>query len=155
MLNNQPITTLVIRLATPEDILVIEYLDSLGSSPARNIHRDMEKYFGSVDPSTHEHTFIFLGEKNGHAVAKVELMLPPVGTASVTGYIKRVIVHPQYRGQSLAKQLMQHVIDFARQNFHAEAIDLHVWEGNLPAIRLYEDLGFEEQHREIYYRLCF
>jgi ribosomal protein S18 acetylase RimI-like enzyme len=33
------------------------------------------------------------------------------------------------------------------------ALDLHVWEQNQPAIRLYEVLGFEMQHREIYYRL--
>jgi len=36
---------------------------------------------------------------------------------------------------------------------HLTALDLHVWEKNLPAIYLYESLGFELQHRELYFRL--
>ena len=51
--NQQPTTALAIRLANPEDISLIERLDSFSASPTRDIHRDMEKYFGSVDPSTH------------------------------------------------------------------------------------------------------
>ncbi|HEX4203167.1 MAG TPA: N-acetyltransferase [Ktedonobacteraceae bacterium] len=153
MIEEQPTTTLVIRLATPEDIPTIELLDSFSSSPTRNIHRDIEKYFGSVDPSTHEQTCIFLAEKNGAAIGKVELMLPPTTTQPITGYIKRVVVHPQFRGQGLAKQLMQHAIDFAHSTYQVEAIDLHVWEGNRAARKLYEDLGFQVQHHEIYYRL--
>lgn len=155
MIDEQPTTTLVIRVATPEDIPTIDLLDSYGNSPTRIIHRDMEKYFGSVDPSTHEHTFIFLAEKNGAPIAKVELMLPPADTQPVIGYIKRVVVHPQFRGQGLSKHLMQHAIHFAQDNYHVEAVDLYVWEGNQAARKLYEDLGFQEQHREIYYRLRF
>ena len=59
---DEPTTPLVIRLATPEDIGTIEQLDSFSTSPTRNIPRAMEKYFGSVDPSTHERTLIFLAE---------------------------------------------------------------------------------------------
>ena len=54
MIDESPTTPLVVRLATPEDIPLITLLDSLSLSPTRDIHRDMEKYFGSVDPSTHE-----------------------------------------------------------------------------------------------------
>src|SRR5579883_3194191 len=132
----------VIRLATPEDIDTINALDSFSSSPTRDIHRDIEKYFGSVDPSIHEHTFIFLAEIAGTAVAKAELMLPASGTLRTTGYIKRVITHPDYRGRGLARNLIEHIIQFARTTHQAEAIDLHVWEGNRAAIALYEELGF-------------
>jgi ribosomal protein S18 acetylase RimI-like enzyme len=62
-------------------------------------------------------------------------------------------VHPDFRGRGLARQLMQHIIDFAHNEQKLDAIDLHVWEDNLPAIRLYEALGFELRHRELYYRL--
>ncbi len=48
---------------------------------------------------------------------------------------------------------MQHIIGYARYELRLSAIDLHVWEGNTPAIRLYETLGFELQHRELYFRL--
>jgi ribosomal protein S18 acetylase RimI-like enzyme len=153
MLNELPTNELVIRLATPEDIPYIEYLDNLSTSPTRAIHRDMEKYFGSIDPSTHEHTSIFLAEIHGDACAKAELMLPPANTRESVGYVKRVIVHPEYRGKGLARLLMQHIIDFAHKERNLAAIDLHVWEENHSAIHLYESLGFDLQHRELYYRL--
>ena len=158
MIEDPPTAPLVIRLATPEDIATIELLDSFSTSPTRDIPRAMEQYFGSVDPSTHERTLIFLAEMNGVAAAKAELMLPPedseqpVSTNAI-GYIKRVVVHPQYRKHGLARHLMHYIIAFARTEQHLAAIDLHVWEGNVPAIRLYESLGFELKHHELYFRL--
>ena len=151
MSNHQP-DALVIRLATPSDIEQIEYLDSLSSSPMRDIHRDMQKYFGSIDPSTHERTLIFLLEIQHKIAGKAELMIPAQETISGVGYIKRVIVHPDFRGRGLAKTLMTHIITFARTEQNLRAVDLHVWEKNLSAIKLYEILGFELQHRELYYR---
>jgi ribosomal protein S18 acetylase RimI-like enzyme len=153
MNEKQPTTALAIRLATPNDIALIETLDSFSASPTRDIHRDLEKYFGSVDPSTHEHTFIFIAEIGGTPAGKAELMLQPADAIQAVGYVKRVIVHPDFRGRGLAKQLMQHIISFATSTYQLKAIDLHVWEKNYPAIRLYEELGFELQHRELYYRL--
>ena len=155
-----PLPSPLIRLAEPEDILDIEALDRLSSSPTRDIHRDMEKYFGSVDPSTHERTLIFLVQFDATIAGKAELMVPslpaePTGDSQVArvGYVKRVIVHPRYRKHGLARLLMQHIIAYARYDLRLSAIDLHVWEGNTPAIRLYETLGFELQHRELYFRL--
>ena len=153
MIDEPPTTPLVIRLATPDDISLVNVLDSYSDSPTRDIHREMEKYFGSVDPSTHEKTVIFLAEVEGMGVAKAELMLPPAEAVKAIGYIKRIVVDPQYRKRGLARQLILHIITFARTELHVEAIDLHVWENNFSAIRLYEALGFELQHRELYYRL--
>jgi ribosomal protein S18 acetylase RimI-like enzyme len=151
MSNHQP-DELVIRLATPSDIQQIEYLDTLSSSPLRDIHRDMQKYFGSIDPSTHERTLIFLGEIQGRIAGKAELMIPAQDAISGVGYIKRVIVHPDFRGRGFAKTLLTHIITFARTEQKLQAVDLHVWEKNVAAIKLYEVLGFELQHRELYYR---
>jgi ribosomal protein S18 acetylase RimI-like enzyme len=153
MIDELPTTPLVIRLATPEDIPQIEMLDSFSTSPTRTIPREMDKYFGSVDPSTHEKILIFLGEVDSAIAAKAELMLPPRDASCAIGYVKRVVVHPAFRKQGLARQLMQHIITFARTEEHLEAIDLHVWEDNYSAIRLYESLGFELQHRELYFHL--
>jgi ribosomal protein S18 acetylase RimI-like enzyme len=151
MSNHQP-EELVIRLATPDDIEQIEALDSLSLSPPRDIHREMQKYFGSVDPSTHDRTLIFLLEIQGTAMGKAELMIPAQGTIGGVGYIKRVVVHPDFRGRGLAKSLLIHVMAFARTEQNLQAVDLHVWEQNVSAIKLYELLGFELQHRELYYR---
>lgn len=153
MLDELPTTSLVMRLATPDDIPQIELLDSFSASPTRDIHRDMEKYFGSIDPSTHERTLIFLAEIEGNIAAKIELMLPSSENPHVIGYIKRVVTHPNYRKQGAARQLMEYVIALARNEYKLESIDLHVWEHNMAAIRLYEDLGFQLRHRELYYRL--
>ncbi|MEO8972915.1 MAG: N-acetyltransferase [Ktedonobacteraceae bacterium] len=167
MLDEKPATQLVVRIATPEDIPQIERLDSFSTSPTRFIHRAMEKYFGPIDPSTHEHILIFLAEVAGVAAAKAELMLPPQEATETqeflqeatyhpianVGYVKRVVVHPDYRKLGISRTLMQHIITYARTERRLEAIDLHVWEENVPAIRLYETLGFELQHRERYYRL--
>jgi ribosomal protein S18 acetylase RimI-like enzyme len=154
--NTSPTAPLAIRLATPDDIDIINHLDSFSTSPTRDIHREMQKYFGSVDPSTHERTLIFLAEIDGTPVGKAELMLPPVdssSTSSSTGYVKRVVVQPDYRGSGVARHLMEHIIQYARSEHGLDAIDLHVWEGNTPAIGLYESLGFQLQHRELYFRL--
>lgn len=167
MIDEKPTTPLVVRIATPEDIPQIERLDSFSTSPTRYIHRAMEKYFGPIDPSTHEQILIFLAEVAGVAAAKAELMLPPLQATETqeymqeatrqpvanVGYVKRVVVHPDYRQLGLAHTLMQHIITYARTERRLEAIDLHVWEENVPAIHLYESLGFELQHRERYYRL--
>ncbi|HET8846414.1 MAG TPA: GNAT family N-acetyltransferase [Ktedonobacteraceae bacterium] len=141
------------RIATSNDIALIEYLDSFSSSPKRNIHQELEKYFGSVDPSTHERTVIFLAERGPEVIAKAELMLPPQETSGDIGYIRRVIVHPDRRRQGLAHQLIQYLITYARDELHLAALYLHVWEENRSAIRLYEALGFHLQHRELYMTL--
>jgi ribosomal protein S18 acetylase RimI-like enzyme len=154
MSNHQP-DELVIRLATPNDIEQIEYLDGLSSSPTRDIHRDMQKYFGSIDPSTHERTLIFLLETQGKIAGKAELMIPAQDTVNGVGYIKRVIVHPDFRGRGLAKTLLEHIFTFAHNEQKLQSVDLHVWEKNFSAIKLYETLGFELQHRELYYRKQF
>ena len=154
----QPTCRSVIRLAAPEDIAQIEELDRLSTSPTRNIHREIEKYFGSVDPTTHEKTLIFLYEVDSVVAAKAELMLPPLSHheeswQGASGYIRRVIVRPGFRKRGLARDLMLHIIEYAQKELQLSALDLHVWEMNLPAIRLYEKLGFELQHRELYFRL--
>ena len=142
---------LVVRQATIHDIPAIEALDQASASPLRNIHQDLQKYFGSLDPSMHEQNLIFLAEIAAAAVGKAELVLAAAALPSQVGYIKRVVIHPDYRKHGIARRLMQALIAFANEQ-NLSFLDLHVFEQNLPAIRLYESLGFKEEHREIYYR---
>ncbi|HEV2581461.1 MAG TPA: N-acetyltransferase [Ktedonobacteraceae bacterium] len=160
----RPAAPPLIRLATPQDLPAIEDLDRLSASPTRDIHRDVEKYFGSVDPSTHERTLIFLVQVGEFIAGKAELMTPPpqpegaptnqdILTRASVGYVKRVVVDPRFRKLGLARAMMLHIIAYAQSDLRLSAIDLHVWEDNQPAIRLYESLGFHLQHRELYFRL--
>jgi GNAT superfamily N-acetyltransferase len=149
-----------IRLAEPADIEAIEWLDAFGTSPHRDISRQMDRYFGSVDPSIHERNVIFLAEAASEApddrpfpiVGKAELLLAPIATESDVGYIKRVVVHPAWRRHGVARLVMEHIIRVA-PDYGARYLDLHAWEGNRPALHLYEALGFQLQHREAYLRL--
>lgn len=150
---SQPGVAPSFRFAIPEDIALVEHLDSFSGSPTRHIHREMEKYFGSVDPSTHERTLIFLAELEGQVVAKAELMLPSEDTTNAVGYIKRVIVHPDFRKHGVARHLLQHIVAYVQEYLSVTALELHVWDENRPAVRLYESLGFQLQHRELYFRL--
>lgn len=143
---------LVIRQATLDDLAAIEALDCYSTSPLRNIPQDLQKYFGSLDPSMHERNLIFLAEVDEAPAGKAELVLASATLPSRVGYIKRVVVHPDYRGQHIARRLMQAIIAFSREE-GISFLDLHVFAQNLPAIRLYESLGFKEEHREVYYRL--
>lgn len=150
----------VLRPATPADLAAVEWLDTFGASPHREIHRHMESYFGSVDPSLHERNLIILAEAPpaAHAalpfpvVGKAELLLAPADSPSEVGYIKRVVVHPDWRGQGVARALLAHLRTLA-PGLGLRYLDLHVWDGNAPAVRLYESLGFAQRHRELYLRL--
>ena len=153
MTNNAHSSALSIRLATPEDIELIDWLDSFSASPTRDIHRAMDKYFGSIDPTTHERTLIFLAELDNQVIGKAELMIPAEDANPAVGYIKRVIVHPEQRGKSIAQTMIEYVIAYAQKELALHSIDLHVWDQNYSAIHLYEKLGFELKHRELYYRL--
>jgi GNAT superfamily N-acetyltransferase len=153
---NLPNAAPTFRFATAADVALINELDSFSSSPTRDIHRDLEKYFGSVDPSTHELTLVLLAEVEQRAVGKAELMLAPQDPEAVDaiGYIKRVIVRPDFRAHGLARQMLQHLITYARNELRLQSLDLHVWEENHPALRLYQSLGFEVKHRELYLKLA-
>lgn len=149
----------VIRLAQADDVPSIDWLDTFGTSPHRDISRHVDKYFGSVDPSIHEQNLIFLAELRPEVatdqpfrvIGKVELLLAPASTPSDIGYIKRVVTHPAWRGQGIARAVLNDIAHFARER-GLTALDLHVWEGNTAALHLYESLGFVERQRELYLR---
>lgn len=149
-----------IRLAEIADLPAIEWLDTFGTSPHRDISRQVDRYFGSVDPSVHERNLIFLAELlpaiATHlpypVIGKVELLLAPIALPSDVGYIKRVVVHPAWRKHGVARIVLAHITKAAPE-LGVRHLDLHVAEDNTPAITLYESLGFAERHRELYLRL--
>ena len=57
------------------------------------------------------------------------------------GWMIQVYVRPEHRGSGMAAALVEHLIDHARR--HVLQIHLGVWSENLPAIKLYQRLGFE------------
>lgn len=59
------------------------------------------------------------------------------------GHITNVAVHPQYRRKNCASMLINHFINYAKQN-HFEFLTLEVRESNEAAIWCYTKFGFKE-----------
>jgi len=57
------------------------------------------------------------------------------------GWMVQVYVRPAQRGKGMARALLEHLLDFARDK--VIQVHLGVWSENEPAIRLYTKLGFE------------
>ncbi|MHA6299520.1 GNAT family N-acetyltransferase [Devosia sp. CAU 1758] len=57
------------------------------------------------------------------------------------GWMIQVYVRHEHRGTGMGAALVEHLLDHARH--HVVQVHLGVWTENLPAIRLYQRLGFE------------
>jgi ribosomal protein S18 acetylase RimI-like enzyme len=82
------------------------------------------------------------GEVAGHA------LLDPLKLA-VTAHVVdlTIAVHPGFQGRGLGKQLLSHLIEWARANPKVERMELRVRSVNTIAIALYKKLGFVEEGR--------
>jgi len=58
-------------------------------------------------------------------------------------YIRMVGVHPDYRGRGICRQLMQMVLDYARQSGE-KILGLHTSEVMEDAMHVYEKMGFRK-----------
>jgi ribosomal-protein-alanine N-acetyltransferase len=65
-------------------------------------------------------------------------------------HISTLAVHPARRRRKLGRFLLAHLIQIAEQKGAAH-ITLEVREGNLPALRLYEQFGFQSRGRLPHY----
>src|ERR671916_1033091 len=75
------------------------------------------------------------------------LSYPRYSSASSEAYIERLVVSPGFRRQGMARRLLAAAEDLAREN-GKRTVGLHVSGNNLPALRLYEDEGYEEVSRQ-------
>jgi ribosomal protein S18 acetylase RimI-like enzyme len=57
------------------------------------------------------------------------------------GWMIQVYVRPEHRGSGMAAALVEHLAAHARH--HVVQVHLGVWSENIPAIKLYQRLGFE------------
>jgi RimJ/RimL family protein N-acetyltransferase len=55
----------------------------------------------------------------------------------------------EYRGLGLGTAIMQYLIEWAQKDAVLEKLTLGVYPDNLPAIKLYQKLGFQEEGRQI------
>ena len=75
------------------------------------------------------------------------LSYPRYSATSSEAYIERLVVSPDFRRQGMARRLLSAAEDLAR-DAGKRTVGLHVNGNNLPALRLYEDEGYEEVSRQ-------
>jgi GNAT superfamily N-acetyltransferase len=75
------------------------------------------------------------------------LSYPRYTSTSSEAYIERLVVSPGFRRQGMARRLISAAEDFGR-DAGKKTVGLHVSANNLPALRLYEDEGYEEISRQ-------
>jgi GNAT superfamily N-acetyltransferase len=75
------------------------------------------------------------------------LSYPRYSSTSSEAYIERLVVSPDFRRQGMARRLLTAAEEFAR-DAGKRTVGLHVSGNNLPALRLYENEGYEEIYRQ-------
>lgn len=90
----------------------------------------------------------------GYIMCRIEGGISNFGRRWVKrGHIVSVAVLPDYRRQGLATQLISKAMAAMRQQYEAKEIMLEVRMTNVPAIKLYEKIGFARiRSLESYYR---
>src|SRR5512142_2116576 len=122
------------------------YLDQM-----RRASRDNEflRWAGRVVDSTSMPLSGFVWEENGRIVGNASLVYQNYGGRKIA-MIANVATHPDYRRHGIGKALTEGAMNHARRKGSNE-LWLHVRDDNPTAIRIYEELGFEERARRTTY----
>lgn len=94
-----------------------------------------------LSPEFHETFSGFVWVEEGRVVGNVTVNRS--NWRSRKWFISNVAVDCTYQGQGIARELMQAAIGMARDQ-GGESVTLQVRADNVPALKLYRDLGFEE-----------
>lgn len=94
-----------------------------------------------TSPEFHETFRGFVWVENGRVVGNINV--GRTDSYSHRWLISNVAVHPDYQGRGIAHQLVQAAIDLVSEQGGEWAL-LQVHTDNVPACRLYQDLGFDQ-----------
>lgn len=101
------------------------------------------------EPPEREDTIFLVVYKEDDEVAAIA-SIDPVRSDSVAS-LETLYVREQDRGQGLAKDLISHVIEYAK-SLGKQHLITGVMSNN-PALRLYESVGFQNYHQAMYLEL--
>lgn len=116
-------------------------LDDLGETPEEMIQEVTEILAGRYGAFLGKHSYVLKGKENGTFLA--------CGLVSLFRGIPLIIyvsVSPTARGSRLSEKVMKQVMDSLAEEY--ETVYLVVAEGNTPAEKIYQRLGFEEAGRD-------
>lgn len=85
---------------------------------------------------------LIVAVQDGHAVGYACLSPYRVKEAYAATVELSVYVHKDYRKRGIARKLMLHILDMAREDERTHTVVSVITGGNLPSIHLHEELGF-------------
>jgi RimJ/RimL family protein N-acetyltransferase len=99
-----------------------------------------------IEDMQRQRNLILVALENGKVVGDLRLVRGSKRRNAHTGEIA-IGLQQEYRGQGIGTQMMGTMIAWARNTNEIEKICLQVMSGNVPAIHLYNKMGFVEEGR--------
>lgn len=114
--------------------------DKYEDSPDQLTKKKKAIWTESVTEVGWERSWILTDER--HIYGEVKLIHQPALISSLHRALLMMGIERAHRGQGYGLRLMETAIDWAKAQPSLEWIELHVFENNQPAKRLYEKMGF-------------
>lgn len=94
-------------------------------------------------------TYLFAAVEDGHILGCASLCITrhPLG---LKGGVEDVVVSPAARGRHIGRQLMEHIIAFAREEFSPIELHLTSRPSREKANLLYQSIGFQKHNTNVY-----
>jgi putative acetyltransferase len=101
---------------------------------------DRQRRIEGLGPNVHE----FVAEVDGRVVGTAGLIAFQ-GRMNHAGEIAHIMVHDEFQGRGIGRQLMEALLDIADNYLGLVRVELLVYPDNEGAIRLYKTLGFAHE----------
>ena len=103
--------------------------------------RDERRYLKAAQ--THRDAAVYVAEEDGVVLGRLSLARDPHPASRHVADLG-LMVAAAYRRQGIGRSLLETAVDWARET-GVRKLELHVFPWNEPAIRLYEEFGFERE----------
>ncbi len=154
----------IIRRATPEDAELLSALGKqtfydtfTGTCTEEDMNQFLHRYFNLEQVKkelANENDLYFFAETEGIVTGYIRMMEDysdfPLMKKWKALELKRIYVNKNFHRKGIARQLMQFVEDYARQNKY-EVVWLGVWEHNVRAKKFYDKCGFKDSGHTHYF----